>query len=514
MVKNFAGGYVFKSDKWNYLESFLILGTEGGSYYAKPKALTVKAAKNVIDCIAEDARKVVDMTVSVSQQGLAPRNAPALFVMALCMSPQFAAYAGDRSYASSRLPEVARTASDLFSFIREVDHFRGWGKQMKNAVNGWYESHAVSSLAYQMAKYQSRAGWSHRDLLRKVRPTAYGQRNLLYRYAVKGAQEVDVNGLPALIGAVERIKTADKRSAVSIIREHRLTHEMVPNELKGDPAIWSALLESMPVRAMIRNIANMTNKGVFANSDDTLKVIETLRNADVLKKARIHPINLLSAWNTYRKGHGLKGKLTWSPVRPIADALEYAFKESFNYIVPSNKRFLLGLDVSGSTTMYNLEDYGLDMSVREAIAVMALLTTRTEPLVDSIAFTSGSTRGISGIKEFKVSAHDSLEELTSRMNRMPFGGTDCSLPMKWALSTRNQYDVIVIYTDNETWAGSAHPSEALNRYRDAVKIPTKLISVGMVSNGFTIADPADPFSIDVVGFDSRAPDLISTFAAT
>jgi len=34
-----------------------------------------------------------------------------------------------------------------------------------------------------------------------------------------------------------------------------------------------------------------------------------------------------------------------------------------------------------------------------------------------------------------------------------------------------------------------------------------------VSNGFTIADPNDPGMLDVVGFDTAAPQLIADFAA-
>jgi 60 kDa SS-A/Ro ribonucleoprotein len=34
----------------------------------------------------------------------------------------------------------------------------------------------------------------------------------------------------------------------------------------------------------------------------------------------------------------------------------------------------------------------------------------------------------------------------------------------------------------------------------------------MVSNGFSIADSADPGMLDVVGFDTSTPQLISEFA--
>jgi 60 kDa SS-A/Ro ribonucleoprotein len=43
-------------------------------------------------------------------------------------------------------------------------------------------------------------------------------------------------------------------------------------------------------------------------------------------------------------------------------------------------------------------------------------------------------------------------------------------------------------------------------------IPARLVVVGMTATGFTIADPSDPLSLDVAGFDSAVPRLISDFA--
>ncbi len=74
-------------------------------------------------------------------------------------------------------------------------------------------------------------------------------------------------------------------------------------------------------------------------------------------------------------------------------------------------------------------------------------------------------------------------------------------------------DVFIVYTDSETWFGKIHPTEALKRYRQEMNCPNaKLIVVGMQSNGFTIADPNDKGMLDVVGFDSAAPQVMSLFA--
>ncbi len=84
--------------------------------------------------------------------------------------------------------------------------------------------------------------------------------------------------------------------------------------------------------------------------------------------------------------------------------------------------------------------------------------------------------------------------------------------MRYARRLGRAVDTFVIYTDSETWAGDIHPAEALRRYRQATGIPAKLVVVGMVANRFTIADPNDAGMLDVVGFDTSAPEVIAGFA--
>jgi 60 kDa SS-A/Ro ribonucleoprotein len=95
---------------------------------------------------------------------------------------------------------------------------------------------------------------------------------------------------------------------------------------------------------------------------------------------------------------------------------------------------------------------------------------------------------------------------------LPFGGTDCALPMLYAQAKHREIDTFAIYTHSETWAGDIHPAQALRDYRRDSGIEARLAVVGMVSNGFSIADPADTGMLDVVGFDTATPQLISDFA--
>ena len=100
-----------------------------------------------------------------------------------------------------------------------------------------------------------------------------------------------------------------------------------------------------------------------------------------------------------------------------------------------------------------------------------------------------------------------MQELSANM-----GGTDCALPMIDALDKKLDVDTFIIYTDSETWVGSIHPAQALQNYRQKTGIPAKLVVCGMVSNGFTIADPDDAGMLDCVGFDTATPQIIADFA--
>ena len=94
---------------------------------------------------------------------------------------------------------------------------------------------------------------------------------------------------------------------------------------------------------------------------------------------------------------------------------------------------------------------------------------------------------------------------------MPFSSTDCALPMIQALQTREKVDAFVIYTDSETYMGKIHPQAALEEYRREMRIDAKLIVVGMTSNCLTIADPNDLNTLNLAGFDTATPRIISDF---
>jgi 60 kDa SS-A/Ro ribonucleoprotein len=151
---------------------------------------------------------------------------------------------------------------------------------------------------------------------------------------------------------------------------------------------------------------------------------------------------------------------------------------------------------------------------------MALVTAATERHVHTVAFTSQgegffrspvSTSESDGVTPFPLSPKQRLDDVVKSMDGMPFGGTDCALPMLYTLERKIDVDAFIVYTDSETWAGQIHPVEALRKYRERTGIAAKLVVVGMVANDFSIADPNDAGMLDVVGFDTATPAVIADF---
>ncbi|WP_437980371.1 TROVE domain-containing protein [Sorangium sp. So ce117] len=531
-AKNSAGGFAFALDEWARLDRWLILGAEGGTYYATERKLTVENARAVEACLAADGPRAVQRIVDISGSGRAPKNAPAIFALAIAAAD---AKLETRQAALAALPEVCRTGTDLFHFVRDVRGFRKWGRGLRSAVAAWYNGKPVDRVAYQAMKYQQRDGFSHRDLLRLAHPVApTPQHDALYRWIVGGIEALGkesargkalpMTDLPDAVRAFESLRAATNRKQVTaLIRQHRFTHEMLLTEWKNDPAVWEALLEHMPQTALLRNLGKMTAIGLLSPmSDASRRVARQLTDAERLRAARVHPIAVLSALKVYEQGQGERARrranaLSWTPVREVVDALNEAFYLAFRAVEPTGKKHLLALDISGSMTSGSIAGVP-GLTPRVASAAMAMATARIEREYGVVGFSAASGGyggkwggGVSGFMPLSISPEQRLDDVLRAVNGLPFGGTDCALPMVWAKRNRVEVDAFVIYTDNETWAGGVHPFQALREYRQAMGRPARLIVVGMTSTGFSIADPTDPGMLDVVGFDGAAPQVMADF---
>jgi 60 kDa SS-A/Ro ribonucleoprotein len=357
------------------------------------------------------------------------------------------------------------------------------------------------------------------DLLRLSHPAGLDGHKALFDFIC--GRDADLADLPLVRAYVAaQANTSGAARWVSLIGEcPSLSWEMLPDEALGEKAVWEALIGAgMPQTALMRQLPRLTRLGVLQpmGGNVTRAVAGQLADPERLRKARVHPVNVLVALRTYASGHGARGQAEWSPVPRITDALDAAFYAAYGAVEPAGKRTMLALDVSGSM---GSPVSGLPITCREATAALSLVVQATEPATMTVGFTSAS-RGYGGmwgggspsLSALDISPRQRLDDAIRKIANLPFGGTDCALPMLAATQNGWEVDHFCVLTDNETWAGQVHPHQALERYRQKSGIDARMSVVGMTATDFTIADPADPRTLDVAGFDSAVPSLLADFA--
>jgi 60 kDa SS-A/Ro ribonucleoprotein len=229
---------------------------------------------------------------------------------------------------------------------------------------------------------------------------------------------------------------------------------------------------------------------------------KVLTNKEILKKAMIHPMDILKAATMYQAGGmGGKSSKTYTPVPRILNILDEALDASFDCVEPTGLKIAHFIDVSGSMSGRRSET----MTPLQAASVLALASIKSEKNCLAFAFDT-SIRPVNIKKSYDfLTTYKILENFCG-------GGTDCSLPFEYLLSNKLNVDVAVCYTDNESWAGPRHTYKALEKYRKTVNPNLKIVFCSLAMNNLVLSRPGDDKCFDIAGVDPSTPKIIQMFA--
>jgi 60 kDa SS-A/Ro ribonucleoprotein len=484
LIKNNAGGFVSQTTDWEYLNRFLTIGSENGSYYADEKKLTVDNATNVINLIKINPLKVFNEVFETLVNNKAPKVDPSIFVLALLRLHGSNEVKGLISSNSDRL---FKTFTQLTQYVTMSKELGGTGRSLRTTINNWYTKRSVESLDYQMAKYPNRNGFSHKDLIRIGHTDLSNFNDSVIRTVMKGEPSYK-DDLPRMYAKELVLSNKDNVSKViSVIKEYNLTWEMIPTELLNDQKVLSVLLQndrSMPPTALLRNLNRLTD----AKTIDL--AYEKLTNVQYMKD--IHPINILIALKTYSSGTGVRGSKTWNVSSRIVEGLDIALEQSVQQLEPTNKRILIAVDCSGS--MNAMTSVGL--TAYEVAVSLAATIGKVEKYSDVIMFDTAYKGTMNKRDSFK----------TLLQNAPRGGGTDCSVPYRLMLTNKLLYDIVIVLTDNESWA---HKSDVVDTVKK-LNGKMKNVIVASTATKATIL-PTRKDTLNISGFDASVPELIKNF---
>ena len=571
-VEKVNASFVYKLALKDFIMRILVLGSRANKYDQRTKKLSSEDLAYIKEQIqAGKGNEILEIVKEVYESSRAPKFDNTFMMLAmLCRVEDVQLKA-----KSLKVIEQFRTISHLYSwknFHASIPNpssgakSKGFGRAVKREINNWILAYRDKplDLAYQITKYQAREGWSFKNLLQCSHlKTKTGDDRVFDKTSIKRKgpnrnnvqpSDIDlvlrysVNGIDAMINlasklpqskpvytylkAVNEAKHCDaeqKEKLIELIFENKLTREQVPTWALVDADVLKALLcnkkktrVTMPLTALLRNLGNMTSHHVYEDQTILGLVCKHLVDPQTIKYSHIHPVTVLTAWFTYRSGNGNKGSNTWSPDSVIIKTLEEMFYLSFKNVEPTGKRICFLIDCSGSMLSPSLCE---GVTNAEAAALLAMIFARSEtgskdsPTHAFYLFTSlkqndyygrsGGT-GLTDVSDV-IDAEAQLDKVLNAVQRSDWGTTDISMGILEALKYKRKYDAFVVITDNDVNSG-IKPDEAMKQYRAGLKMPeTKLVVVATQGTDYTIANPADPFMLDMCGFDSHGPKILQDF---
>ena len=246
-TKNNVGTDVFKISDYDRFVRALTIGTDAGTFYVSKESLANEVVDFMRDYITRNPKDAISTMVEISSSGRAPKEVYNLFALAL-------AFTIDDDTVRNELKDqdafakMVRTTFHLTEFIK---NFRaldaGWGRSRTRAVASWYENKTADQLGFQVAKYPSRGGYSHLDLIRLSHPKDLDENLVDY---IKSSQGMDVSydadKLPQVVQNLLKVSNMDDPGdVVTAIKDTDGTFqwEFLRTEMLNYASVWRALLK-------------------------------------------------------------------------------------------------------------------------------------------------------------------------------------------------------------------------------------------------------------------------------
>jgi hypothetical protein len=256
----------------------------------------------------------------------------------------------------------------------------------------------------------------------------------LFGYAVKRRHRPDAP-IPRSLETLTRRSAllsmpVDERRRVledpETLRRAGITWEALAGWLQGpmDAQAWEAIIPSMGIFALVRNLRNFDQAGV---SDEVAgQVAAKLADPEVIARSRMFPFRFLAAYKA-------APSLRW------AWPLERALNHSLANVPRLTGRTLILVDRSGSMFGRVSDRSGLNRADSAAIFGTALATRAAS--ADLVEFGTGH-------RPVDVRRGESLLRVLERFTSM--GGTDTAEAVR---ANYRGHDRVVIVTDEQAWGG-------------------------------------------------------------
>ena len=482
---NEAGGTAYKLSPKQALAQYAATGCFNHTFYAD--------ADEQLDAVLDlandlDGEFVAKTAVFAREKGFM-KDMPALLLAVLSVK--------DKDLFERAFPRVIDNGKMLRNFVQIMRAGavgrKSLGSLPKRMVREWFEKRSAEQI-FQQSVGQSP---SIADILKMVHPKPIdAEREALYGYFI--GREIDANKLPEIVKQFERFKNGESTEVPNV------SFQMLTALPLGEKE-WAEIARNAGWQMTRMNLNTFQRHGVFADEAMVELIAERLGNAESVRKARVFPYQLLSAYSAASANKEIP--------RAISEALQDAMEIATENVPAIKGKVWIFPDISGSmhsaVTGYRK---GSTSAVRclDVTAMVAAAILRKNPTAEIIPFSDN-------IVEAELNPRDSVMTNSQKLASLPSGGTNCSAPLRELNRRKAKGDVVIYVSDNESWIDSNRTwnrgtatmeqwNEFKSRNRDA-----KLVCIDIQPYAHTQAQERTDI-LNIGGFSDQVFTLVSEFA--
>ena len=486
---NEAGGRAYKLSPKQALAQYAATGCFNHTFYADAGDQLEK----VLGLANEVEPEFVAKTAVFARESGYMKDMPALLLAVLSTR--------DKELFERVFPRVADNGKLLRNFVQIMRSGavgrKSLGSLPKRMVREWFEKRGTEQIFKQSVGQSP----SIADILKMVHPKpSDAEREALFGYFI--GRDIDADKLPEIVKTFERFKAGDSVEVPNVPFQ-MLTALPLSNK------DWAEIARNAPWQMTRMNLNTFQRHGVFADEAMVKIVADRLRDREAVKRARVFPFQLLSAYKAAEANSGVPREIT----EALQDAMEIATEnvpkiEGKVYVFP---------DISGSmhspVTGYRK---GSTSKVRciDVAALFAASILRTNPNAEVIPFESD-------IVKVKLNPRDSIMTNAQKLASLPCGGTNCSAPLRELNRRKAEGGALIYVSDNESWMDSPHyghwggsATETMKQWNDfkSRNGDAKLVCIDIQPYAHTQAQERRDI-LNVGGFSDQVFTLVSEFAA-
>jgi 60 kDa SS-A/Ro ribonucleoprotein len=332
------------------------------------------------------------------------------------------------------------------------------------------------------------------DVIKMVHPKpADAAREALFAWII--GKPCDVELLPLNVQEYLRFKETGK-GPLPVVPFQMLT------QLELTSRHWAKIAKNASWQMTRMNLNTFLRHGVLDMANMRKHVAATLRDPARIKKARVFPYQLMTAYQA----------LSADMPAEIREALHEAMELAVQNVPAFKGSVVVCPDVSGSM-QWPVTGYrpGATTATRyvDVAGLVAAAVLRKNPRARVLPFEVK-------VRETVLEPKDTILTNARRLADLGGGGTNCSAPLEWLVAKGLSPDLVVFVSDNQSWADTrTGRGTAMMKQWNVLKQrnpKAKLVCIDIAPYGTTQAKEQKDV-LNIGGFSDTVFDQIAAFAA-